>query len=256
MMVIVESGDNPFSFSGFNGLFNFYIKGFLLKKPSLLILSFFEQISIIFILWIVGGTVYLPIAIIGGIISVFISMGTQQLPMDLMGANRSKFKQILVSSPMSPFSFILATSLGVNILNLIKIVILFAILLVLVKISLIALFQIIFALLLIWIIGLMIGYYLGSRVISTLDMLKIVRFLNLIFVMFLPIYFLIQYLPYPYQVLTLLSPTTHAAILFRNLAGIKDGVKGFSLFYSWVYLIIWTIGSIFLAIKSNRWEDV
>lgn len=62
---------------GFIGLFGYYAKAFLYSKPTILLLSSLEQASMIIILWIIGGISYLPIALIGGLVSLAISMGTQ-----------------------------------------------------------------------------------------------------------------------------------------------------------------------------------
>lgn len=247
-----------FRFGGFTGLFSLYFQTYFMKAPLLFLFSALSELGMIFILTIVGGGIkYVPIAIAGSLVSGTFLIGSGQMPVELRNLNQSKFRNMIVSSPVNPIAFIFAVSIGSGVHLIIQLVILITILILLTHMALISLFQIIVGLVLLWIFGISFGYFLAIRNVSNVKLRQITQILRIFFVLFAPIYYpATQLHPFILQQIALVLPTTNTAIIIRNLIGHTDIVKGTTLVLSWFILVIWTIIIFLLAVKSRRWEDI
>lgn len=260
MIILLRNEEkySRFSFGGFTGLLTLYFQTYFMKAPLLFLFSALSELGMIVILTIVGGgTSYVPIAIAGSLVSGTFLIGSGQMPVELRNLNQSKFRNMIVSSPVNPIAFIFAVSIGSGVHLIIQLIILIAILIILTHISLIALIQIIFSLVLLWVFGISFGYFLSIRNVSNVKLRQITQILRIFFVLFAPIYYPATFLhPLILQQIALVLPTTNTAIILRNLTGNADVVKGTTLVLNWSILLIWTIILFLIAIKSRRWEDI
>lgn len=249
---------SKFSFGGFTGLFTLLFQTYFIKAPLIVIFSFLSEIGMIVLLTFVGGPAYIPVAIVGSLVSTSFLIGSGQLPMEIRNFNISKLRNMIVSSPVNPISFIFAVSIGSGIHLIIEMGILFIILILLIPLSLFSLLEMIFILILLWIFGVSFGYVLAIRNMSNVKLRTITQTLRIMFVFFAPIYYFVTLLPYPLQILSMLLPTADAAILLRNLIAQPDVIMILgqpALFLNWLILVIFTIIIFIIALKSRRWED-
>lgn len=254
-MTIAKTEHSVFKLGGFTGTLLLYIRTYLTKAPLVFIFSALSELGLIVILWISAGSNYLPIAITGSIVSISILMGIGQLPVDLRGLNESKFRYMLVASPVNSIAFIIAETIGASIHLIIQILILFLVLIILTNISLASILEICLSLFLLWLFGVSFGYYLSVRNISRIKLRQTTQILRLGLTLFVPIYYPVSKLPYILGLVTLLVPTTNTAIIIRNTIGSFDGVNGVPLIFNWLILILWTIFAFIILIKSSKWED-
>lgn len=260
-MIVQEDQYSKFSFGGFTGLLTLYFQMYFMKAPLLFIFSSLSELALIVMLSIVGGVSYIPIAVAGSLISGTFLIGSGQLPVELRNLNQTKFRNMIVSSPVNPVAFILAVSIGCGIHLIIQLVILFSVLLLLTHLNAIAIIQVLISLSLLWVFGVSFGYYLSIRNVSNVKLRMSTQILRIFFVLFSPIYYPIVKLPYFLQLLALLMPTTNVAIILQNsfniqsIIGEVDLVKGTNILFNWIVLLFWTIFILIIAIKSRRWED-
>ena len=260
----LDKNYSKFSLGGFTGLFTLLFQTYFLKAPLIVIFSFLSEIGMIVLLTFVGGPSYIPIAISGSLVSTAFLIGSGQLPMEIRNFNISKLRNMIISSPVNPISFIFAVSIGSGIHLVIEMAILFVILIYLVPLSLLSILEIIFILTILWIFGVSFGYVLAIRNMSSVKLRTITQTLRILFVFFAPIYYSVTALPYPLQIISLILPTADAAILLHKIVGIETitnkpevvTVLGQSTnVLNWLILIIFTILIFIIALKSRRWED-
>lgn len=203
----------------------YYVNGQMIRSWLTLISMAIRPFSFIFLLTVIGGVRFLPAALIGGLVSFAIGSGYGQLPVELAGlTKRSKFKYILVSSPVHPLTFMLGTAIGLSLPSLPHIVVILALLLYLGYLSPVQLPLFLGTLLLLWTWSVATGFYLSTKIREPIRLIRVASLVDVLFLVLPPVYYPLELLPQSLQIPMLILPTSGAAALLRSFTDSSQSI--------------------------------
>ena len=198
----------------------FFIKGYLIKQPSAHALGLLNTLAIVILLVFIGGSSYLPYALVGGIIALSMTPGILQMPPDLHALKKSKFYDMIKASPVNPLIFAIGFSIGASSTPFITLVIFIIILIFILGFSF-NIITTIFILFLLWIISTLLGFYLANKIEYTITLFRVTGFIYTFFTYLSPVYYPIHILPASIAYISLLSPGTSTALIIKYLLNLE-----------------------------------
>ncbi len=232
-------------------LINFYIKGYVLRKPISFLNLFGQTLGIILILTLIAGFGYLSRALVGSLIALAVGSGIGQYAPDISALQTSKFKDVFVATNVSPFIFMLASAIGITSLYLLQSIIYLAILVIVANIDIIQATLIMVLFTITWILFVSMGFYLSLKIKYIVDLMKVTSLLMIILTYFSPVYYSEAVIPKPFVYVTYLSPTTHiSAIYLYIITG-----RGNNILLHCIVLTIFVILFLYISIQKSQWRE-
>jgi len=228
-------------FRQLTGIFYFYFMSYVVRDPVILLGGCFRNLSLIALFLLIGGTP--RDVVIGGIVALLFGSGMMQLSVDINALRFSKFKDMMVSSPVSPLLYALGAAFGMSLPTVLNAIPLLAIYTIFFAPGRSKLFSDVIALLLIWISGIMMGFLISLRVRVQIRLMTVTDVLYSALVYLMPVYYPIRVLPEPLSTISLISPAVCAAEIIRGQ---------FSLF---PILLAYTAFLSLLAARFSRWRE-
>ena len=220
--------------------------------PVVLISTVLSPLSLLLVITFVSGGTLFGTAIEGALIMIFFSSGIA-LQSDLSHLkNDFKLQDMIVSSPTTSRTYIAGMALAEIVYSLPGLVILAGIYLQPTLIEAVILFVV---LMLMFAVSVAIGFMLSTFSNDVIQSYAFSRLLSLLFATIPPVYYPITYVPYPWNYIAYLSPTTYAAEIMHSASGFLDISLG-NLIVDWVVLLAVCGVIMFIAVKKNRWKDV
>jgi len=163
-----------------------------------------------------------------------------------------KLQDIYVASPLSPVSYVLGFAFSSLLVSLPGLIVLISLIYVVHGIGFEALSSMICVLILTWIMSTALAFMIAVRVENPIHVGSAGTVLSMFLVIFPPVYYPLQLIPYPYKYAVLIAPTTYPAHLIRLiLLEVEDDP-----FIYWVGFIVYITVIILLALKKGRWREV
>lgn len=237
-------------------LFLGYMYGFLWLRRNLLSMAwlFSTPFTILFLFYVVAGEEALPSAFIGSYLMLFVGAGVSVIGDVVWFKREVKIQDIFVASPMSAFEYMTGVALAELFFSSPGIILL-SIPLLFLNFNLYAILTIVIVPSITWIIVSSISFYLSTFVPNVRNGWQISSILSLILTILPPIFYPIEIIPEILRPLAYIIPTTHSAQLLKHSMNIIKLSEN-DILLSLLYLLLFSIFSIFLAIKKARWREI
>jgi ABC-2 type transport system permease protein len=223
--------------------------------PVVLISTVLSPLSLLLVITFVSSGALLGTAIQGGLIMIFFSSGIA-LQSDLSHLkNDFKLQDMIVSSPTTSRTYIAGMALAEIVYSLPGLVILAVLAGIYLQPTLIEAAILLVVLMLMFAVSIAIGFMLSTFSNDVIQSYAFSRLLSLLFATLPPVYYPITYVPYPWNYIAYLSPTTYAAEIMHSASGFLD-ISLSHLTVDWVVLLTVCAVILFIAVKKNRWKDV
>jgi ABC-2 type transport system permease protein len=223
--------------------------------PVVTISTVISPLSLLAVVAFVSNGALIGTAIEGGLIMIFFSSGIA-LQSDLAHLkNDFKLQDMIVSSPTSAKMYMGGMAAAEIVYSLPGLIILIVLAAVYIQPSLTQIAILATVLLLMFAISVAIGFMLSTFSSDVVQSYAFSRLLSLLFATLPPVYYPITLVPYPYNLLAYLSPTTYAAELMHSATGYLY-LSPASILINWAVLIGVCATILFIAVKKTRWRDI
>jgi ABC-2 type transport system permease protein len=223
--------------------------------PVVLISTVISPLSLLLVITFVSNGTLLGTGIIGGLIMIFFSSGIA-LQSDLSHLkNDFKLQDMIVSSPTSSRLYIAGMALAEIVYSLPGLVILIILAGVYLQPTLLQSVILFIVLMLMFAVSIAIGFMLSTFSNDVVQSYAFSRLLSLLFATIPPVYYPITLVPYPWNYIAYLSPTTYAAEIMHSATGYLD-ISLVNLAVDWAVLLGVCAVIMFIAVKKNRWKDI
>jgi ABC-type polysaccharide/polyol phosphate export permease len=194
----------------FRGVLYFYFLGYAYRDLVPLSATSVRVFTLIALLLLVGGLDMLQHILLGAIVALTFGAGLSQLSVDINALRITKFKDLLVSSPLNPLTYALGSALGMSLPTFLHVIPLLAIFTVLNKLNLIQVISITVILALIWVIGVLLGFLISLEIRSQIRLMAVTDAVYSMLVYIMPVYYPITVLPEQVRPIALVSPPVNA----------------------------------------------
>ncbi len=223
--------------------------------PIVTISTVISPLSLLAVITFVSNGVLFGTAIEGGLIMIFFSSGIA-LQSDLSHLkNDFKLQDMIVSSPTSARMYMGGMALAEIVYSIPGIAILVALTAIYLRPTPLQALVLAIVLLLMFAVSIAIGFMLSTFSSDVVQSYGFSRLLSLLFATLPPVYYPISYVPYPFNFLAYLSPTTYAAEIMHATTGYLT-ISTNMLILDWAVLIGVSSVILFVAVKKTRWRDV
>jgi ABC-2 type transport system permease protein len=223
--------------------------------PIVTISTVISPLSLLAVVTFVSSGNLLGTAIEGGLIMIFFSSGIA-LQSDLSHLkNDFKLQDMIVSSPTSAKLYMGGMALAEIVYSIPGIAILIALAAIYIEPNLIQIAILTTVLLLIFAVSVAIGFMLSTFSSDVVQSYAFSRLLSLLFATLPPVYYPITLVPFPFNYLAYLSPTTYAAEIMHASTGYLE-LSAAQLAIDWAVLLGVCAIIMFVAIKKNRWREI
>lgn len=223
--------------------------------PVVTISTVISPLSLLAVVTFVSSGDLLGTAIEGGLIMIFFSSGIA-LQSDLAHLkNDFKLQDMIVSSPTSAKMYMGGMALAEIVYSIPGIAILIALAAVYLQPSLVEILVLTVVLLLMFAVSVAIGFMLSTVSSDVVQSYAFSRLLSLLFATLPPVYYPITLVPFPFNYLAYLSPTTYAAEIMHSATGYLE-LSTAQLALDWAVLLGVCIVILFIAVKKTRWREI
>ncbi|MDR1992581.1 MAG: ABC transporter permease [Nitrososphaerota archaeon] len=223
--------------------------------PVVTISTVISPLSLLAVVAFVSNGDLLGTAVAGGLIMIFFSSGIA-LQSDLAHLkNDYKLQDMIVSSPTSAKMYLTGMSLAEIIYTIPGIVILVILASIYIHPDLFQMVILAGVLFLLFALSIAIGFMLATLSIDVVQSYAFSRLLSLLFTTLPPVYYPITLVPYPFNYLAYLSPTTYAAEIMHWTIGALE-LSRTHLFVDLTVLMGTSAIIMFVAVKKSRWREV
>jgi len=165
-----------------------------------------------------------------------------------------KFQEMLVASPVSPFSYAFGISLSALIFNFPGIFIFLSLLYVKGSVTAHSLLVVLGALICTWAVISMLGFTIATYMATSQSVSPLVALMGALIGYLPPVYYRLSRLPQLFQWVSYLVPTTHTAQIMRNTMDLIELDRGTLLFH-WAALAFFGIFFVLLTVSRAQWRE-
>jgi ABC-2 type transport system permease protein len=223
--------------------------------PVVLFSTVISPLSLLAVITFVSNGELLGTAIQGGLIMIFFSSGIA-LQSDLSHLkNDFKLQDMIVSSPTSAKMYLGGMAVAELVYSIPGIAILVGLAAIFLQPTLLQIGVLSAVLLLMFAVSVAIGFMLSTFSSDVVQSYAFSRLLSLLFATLPPVYYPITYVPYPFNYLAYLSPTTYAAEIMHSTTGYLE-LSPWNLALDWAVLLGICAVIMLIAVKKSRWRDI
>jgi ABC-2 type transport system permease protein len=169
--------------------------------------------------------------------------------------NDLKLQDMIVSSPTNSRLYMGGMALAEIVYSLPALIILVVLAGIYLQPNLLQVAVLSFVLILIFVVSVAMGFMLSTFSSDVVQSYTFTRLLSLLFATLPPVYYPITLVPWPFNYLAYLSPTTYAAEIMHSSTGFLD-VSINTLIVDWAVLLGVCTVILFIAVKKTRWRDI
>ncbi len=218
-----------------------------------LVFSAISPFSLLFVLYVVSGGLYVEIAVAGSLVMALVGYGLS-LGQDIsFYKTEYKIQDVFVASPVSPLTYMMGLALSELLFGLPALVVL-AILVVYFSQSVIAVPLLIVTILLVWSTMSAMGFFLSSHMLHMRNATQVISFVNVILAVLPPVFYPITIMPEMLQPLGYAVPTTHASLMLQHIIG-RETPEGWSLGFGFAVQVAYLVGFVALAKTRAIWRE-
>ena len=225
--------------------------------PVVLVNTVLSPLSFLVLIEFVSRGALLGQAIEGGFIMSMFSSG-MSLQADLSHLkNDFKLQDMVVSSPTTWKVYLAGMAASELVYSLPALIVLGILAGYYLPLSPIGLVTFLAVLLLMFIASIAVGYTFATFSSDIVQSFAFSRLLSTLFSTLPPVYYPISYIPFPFDYLAYLSPTTYAAELAQNAAGfVTTRLSLEAQAIDWIVLIAVTVALFLIASTKARWREI
>jgi len=232
-----------------------YYTGILvvIRSPGFIVFSSTTPFTVLFFLFVVGGSGYISYGLIGATISILVGAGL------FLGADATfnrlqfKFQDFCVASPLPAVDYMIGLSLGELTFVTPSLAVLIALFGYLHLINWNFPLAIV-VMLLAWIFSSAFGFFLSTFMLRSRSAFSVTSLVSTLLTVLPPVFYPIDIIPQSYRFLAYLAPTTHLSILMQSVLGLQQYPES-QLAVSWIVLISFTVVFFALAALKARWRQ-
>ena len=165
-----------------------------------------------------------------------------------------RYQDMLVASPVTPFSYSLGLSMGTLMASAPALVLSYGLLLLAKLIGPVEFLLAFLSSMVLWLAMVFVGFALGSSTKNVRRANSVPQLLSFIFGFIPPVYYPLGALPAAMQPIAMLIPTTDAAQLAKYYFGLVP-MSAVEVAVAWGYLIVFAMVMAFLTMRKARWVD-
>ncbi len=232
-----------------------YLTGvlWLRRNPLSLVFTAISPFSLLFILFIVSNGQYVQFAVAGSLVMALVGYGLS-LGQDIsLYKLEYKMQDMFVASPVSPLTYMLGLAFSELLYGLPALLVLAA-LAVFFSTSISFLPLLIVNIFLIWGTMSSIGFFLSSHMLHMRNATQLISFVNVLIAVIPPVFYSIERLPLPLQIVSYFVPTTHASLMLQYSMGFSTPQE-WSISLGLIVQISYLIFFIILAKKKALWRE-
>jgi ABC-2 type transport system permease protein len=222
--------------------------------PVILINTLISPLSFLVLIFFVSRGELLGVAILGGMIMTMFQSG-MFLQADLSHLkNDFRLQEMVVASPTGPGTYVAGMALSELIYSspgLLILVVLFALF---VPVTLFEALAIAIVLLMMFLTSISLGFALATISSDIVQSFGFSRLITTLFSTLAPVYYPLELIPQPFQVLAYLSPTTYTAQLVQALAGFVEVSTETMLLDAGVVVTL-TAVLLYIGVRKARWRE-
>jgi ABC-2 type transport system permease protein len=232
-----------------------YVTGILWLKrnPISLVFTAISPFSLLFVLFVVSGPGYTPIALAGSLVMALVGYGLA-LGQDIsFYKTEYKIQDVFVASPVSPLTYMMGLALSELLFGLPALVVLASLVFAFgAPISSIPL--LVATIVLIWGSMSAMGFFLSSHMLHMRNATQVISFVNVILAVLPPVFYSPDIIPPALQPLVYALPTTHASLMFQHLMQ-RETPEVWSLGFGFAIQIAYLAGFVLLAKTKALWRE-
>lgn len=222
--------------------------------PVMLINTLLAPLSILVIIVFVSRGALIGVGIEGALIMAMISAGIG-LQGDLSHLkNDFKLQDMVVSSPTSASTYMFGMGISELVYSIPVLLILSLLAFFYLPLTLFQIIILIAVLLLVFLFSIALGFFLSTLTTDVMQSWGFTGLISTLLSTIPPVYYLITYIPKPFQYIAYLSPTTYAAEILQSTTGYLS-ISYINLFLDWIVLIVITLVILIIAIKKSKWRE-
>ena len=223
--------------------------------PVILINTVLSPLSFLIVITFVSKGALIGEAIEGGFIMSMFSSGTS-LQGDLSHLkNDFKLQDMVVSSPTAPVAYVTGMALAEVIYSLPALGVLVVLAAIFLHPGVAGALELLAVLLMMFLASVSIGFLLSTFSSDIVQSFAFSRLISTLFSTLPPVYYPITYVPYPFRYAAYLSPTTYAAEIAQQAAGLIQ-LSQFQIEAAWAVLAAVSAATLLLAVRKARWREV
>ncbi len=223
--------------------------------PVVLINTVLSPLSFLLVIAFVSRGQLIPDAIEGGFIMSMFNSG-MSLQGDLAHLkNDFKLQDMVVSSPTSPAAYVTGMALAEVIYSTPALAVLVVLAAIYIHPGVAEAVLLVSVLLLMFLASIAIGYTLSTFSSDIVQSFAFSRLISTLFSTLPPVYYPITLIPTPFRYAAYLSPTTYAAEISQNAAGLLS-LSSSGVAAAWGVLLATTAALALVAMKKARWREV
>jgi len=193
-------------------------------------------------------------ALVGGLISLVVMSGVA-IQADIVWYKvELKFQDMAVASPVSPTVYMIGMAISELVYSSPAIVLFLVLMVLRGVLDLSSIPMLTLSMLLCWLSALSLGFYLSTRISDIRHIWALEGLISIALSMLPPVYYPISLLPEWAQAVSMLVPTTHAALLAKEAVGIVS-LTEYQRLMSLTILLLWTFILLVLARRKSVWRE-
>ncbi len=226
----------------------------IIRSPLWLVVELSFPLTLIFFISLYASEKAVSEALIGAAISLMTLSGLA-LQSDVVWLRvELKFQDMAVASPISPTTYMLGLALSELAYSSPAILLIIVLMIFRGMITLGSIPLIFLSLILCWLFATSLGFYLSTKITDLRHIWALSSLLSVLISMLPPVYYSIDLLPEWAQALSLIIPTTHAALLAKDAVNLTS-LTLFNKSISFIILLTWTILLTIIAANRSTWRE-
>ncbi len=222
--------------------------------PIMFINTLLSPLSMLVIIVIVSRGALIGVGIEGAFIMTMLSGGLS-LQGDLSHLkNDFKLQDIVVSSPTTSFIYMIGMGLSELIYIIPTLIVLLILAILFIHATIVQALIMLIALIIIFLFSISLGFFLSTFTSDVMQSWGMTNVISTLLSTIPPVYYLITYIPMPFQYIAYISPTTYAAEILQSITGYLQ-ITPLNFYVDWLVLIILTVIMLVLSIRKSRWRE-
>ena len=232
-----------------------YYTGILvvIRSPGFIMFSSTTPFSLLFFLFVIGGSGAVPYGVIGATISILVQAGLFLGADETFNRVQYKFQDFCVASPLSAAEYMIGLSLGEVTFVAPALAILIGLFTFLHLVGW-SFPIVILVMILAWAMASALGFFLSTFILQSRSAFSITSLIATVLTVIPPVFYPIDRIPQSMQFLAYLVPTTNLSILMQSNLGVLT-YSASQIALSWIVLISYSAFFLILASFKARWRQ-
>ena len=229
----------------------------LRRYPASIIFTAMIPFSFLFIVFVIGGRQYTPLALSGSLVAAAASYGLATGNNIINWKVEYKLQDIFVSSPVSSFTYMVGIALAELLFGLPAFVVLTTLIVIFSSNFFLSAVTVIVTLILVWASTSSIAYFISTRSTHPRFVESFVAFLRIAIVVLPPVFYPLSIVhTEELRYLAYVIPTTHASLILQYAMGFPQALENsWSPELGFAVIILYIVGFALLAKTKAVWRE-